>query len=34
MPIGAFMANDNVWRRGFGGSDRCTLHTATFGGNA
>jgi putrescine aminotransferase len=34
MPIGAFMATDDVWQRGFGGSERCRCHTSTFGGNA
>ncbi len=34
MPIGAFTATDAVWKKGFGGSQRCTLHTSTFGGNA
>ena len=34
MPIGAFMATDDVWSRGFGGRERCVLHTSTFGGNA
>jgi putrescine aminotransferase len=34
MPIGAFIATDEVWARGFGGSERCTIHTSTFGGNA
>ena len=34
MPVGAFMATDEVWTKGFGGSQRCTLHTSTFGGNA
>jgi putrescine aminotransferase len=33
MPIGAFIATDDVWARGFGGSEHCTLHTSTFGGN-
>jgi putrescine aminotransferase len=33
MPIGAFMATDDVWTRGFGGSERSALHTSTFGGN-
>lgn len=34
MPIGAFIATDDVWTRGFGGSEMCTVHTSTFGGNA
>lgn len=34
MPMGAFMATDQVWQQGFGGSQRCMLHTSTFGGNA
>ena len=34
MPIGAFVSSDDVWQKGFGGSERCTVHTSTFGGNA
>lgn len=34
MPLGAFSATLNVWDHGFGGTEKCTLHTSTFGGNA
>lgn len=34
MPIGAFSSTDEVWDRGFGGTEKCILHTSTFGGNA
>lgn len=34
MPLGAFSSTDAVWDRGFGGTEKCTLHTSTFGGNA
>lgn len=34
MPIGAFSTTDAIWDKGFGGTERCTLHTSTFGGNA
>lgn len=34
MPAGAFSTTDEVWDRGFGGTEKCTLHTSTFGGNA
>ncbi|MEG6569595.1 aspartate aminotransferase family protein [Thermoanaerobacterium thermosaccharolyticum] len=33
MPIGAYIAKDEVWKRGYGTMDRCLLHTSTFGGN-
>lgn len=33
MPIGAFMSTDSVWQRAYGGMQKCTLHTSTFGGN-
>lgn len=33
MPIGAYIAKDDVWKRGYGTMDRCLLHTSTFGGN-
>lgn len=32
-PIGAYTATDAVWTAGYGGIERCTLHTSTFGGN-
>ncbi len=34
MPLGAFSTSAPVWDRGFGGTERCALHTSTFGGNA
>ncbi|GAB4292509.1 MAG: aspartate aminotransferase family protein [Coriobacteriia bacterium] len=34
MPLGAFSTSGPVWDRGFGGTERCALHTSTFGGNA
>ncbi len=34
MPAGAFSATAEVWDKGFGGTEKCTLHTSTFGGNA
>lgn len=33
MPIGATLAKDNVWKRGYGSLEKCLLHTNTFGGN-
>jgi putrescine aminotransferase len=33
MPIGAYTATDGVWSAGYGGQDKCLLHTSTFGGN-
>ncbi|MGB9682494.1 MAG: aspartate aminotransferase family protein [bacterium] len=34
MPIGAFITTEEVWENGFGGMERCLLHTSTFGGNS
>lgn len=34
MPIGAYMTNDKIWDRAYGGMDKALLHTSTFGGNA
>lgn len=34
MPLGAFSATTAIWDKGFGGTEKCTLHTSTFGGNA
>ncbi|MHB1135289.1 MAG: aspartate aminotransferase family protein [Coriobacteriia bacterium] len=34
MPLGAFSSTEHVWDAGFGGTEKCTLHTSTFGGNA
>ena len=33
IPIGAYIANEEVWKRGYGTIDKCLLHTSTFGGN-
>ena len=33
MPIGAFITTDDIWQKAFGGPNKCTLHTSTFGGN-
>ncbi|MBM7616186.1 aspartate aminotransferase family protein [Alkaliphilus hydrothermalis] len=33
MPIGAYIANEDTWKRGYGSIDKCLLHTSTFGGN-
>ncbi|MGC8970669.1 MAG: aspartate aminotransferase family protein [bacterium] len=34
MPIGAIVSTDEVWEKGYGGLDKCLLHTSTFGGNS
>ncbi len=34
MPIGAFVTRDALWRKAYGGIDKATLHTSTFGGNS
>ncbi len=34
MPIGAFMATEEVWDKAYGGVDKALLHTSTFGGNS
>lgn len=34
VPIGAFITTDEIWRKAYGGMERCLLHTSTFGGNA
>jgi putrescine aminotransferase len=34
MPLGAFSTTDATWDRTYGGTEKCTLHTSTFGGNA
>ncbi|MTI84540.1 MAG: aspartate aminotransferase family protein [Firmicutes bacterium] len=34
MPIGAFVTKDTIWRKAYGGMDKATLHTSTFGGNS
>ena len=33
MPISAFVTTDKIWEKAFGGMQKCTLHTSTFGGN-
>lgn len=33
LPIGAYIAKDEIWKKGYGTTDRCLLHTSTFGGN-
>jgi putrescine aminotransferase len=34
MPLGACIATETVWERGYGSLETCTLHTSTLGGNA
>lgn len=34
MPIGATIATEDVWEKGYGGMEKCLLHTSTFGGNS
>lgn len=33
MPIGAYITTDEIWKKAYGGMDKATLHTSTFGGN-
>ncbi len=33
MPIGVFVTTDDIWQKAYGGLEKCTLHTSTFGGN-
>lgn len=33
MPVGAFHTTAEVWDQAYGGMEKCTLHTSTFGGN-
>lgn len=33
MPIGAFITTEVLWDKAFGGMEKCTMHTSTFGGN-
>lgn len=33
MPIGAYIASEAVWKKGYGSMEKCLLHTSTFGGN-
>jgi putrescine aminotransferase len=34
MPIGVYIATDAVWQKGYGGMEKATLHSSTFGGNS
>jgi putrescine aminotransferase len=34
MPLAAFTTTEAIWDQAFGGFDRSTLHTSTFGGNS
>ncbi len=34
IPIGAVVMTDSVWKKAYGGLDKCLLHTSTFGGSA
>ncbi|MCG0278524.1 MAG: aspartate aminotransferase family protein [Thermanaeromonas sp.] len=33
MPLGAYISRPDIWERAYGGTERCLLHTSTFGGN-
>ncbi|HHY13992.1 MAG TPA: aspartate aminotransferase family protein [Thermoanaerobacterales bacterium] len=33
MPIGAFITTPEVWNKAYGSTDKCLLHTSTFGEN-
>ncbi|MDI3538694.1 MAG: putrescine aminotransferase [Bacillota bacterium] len=33
MPVGAYVAAEEVWQRAYGSMDKALLHTSTFGGN-
>ena len=33
MPIGAFITTEVLWNKAYGGIEKSTLHTSTFGGN-
>lgn len=33
IPIGAYITNEEIWKKGYGSIDKCLLHTSTFGGN-
>lgn len=33
MPIGVYITTDEVWKKAYGGMEKATLHTSTFGGN-
>ncbi len=32
-PVGAFITTDEIWQKAYGGMEKATLHTSTFGGN-
>lgn len=34
VPIGACIATEKVYKKAYGGMDKCLLHTSTFGGNS
>lgn len=34
VPIGVYITTEKIWKKAYGGFDRCLLHTSTFGGNA
>jgi putrescine aminotransferase len=33
MPAAAYLTTDALWRKAYGGMNKCLLHTSTFGGN-
>lgn len=33
IPVGAYIATEDVWKKGYGTIEKCLLHTSTFGGN-
>jgi len=33
MPLSAYIASEEIWKRAYGGMEKATLHTSTFGGN-
>lgn len=34
MPLGAYIATEEVWKKAYGALEKATLHTSTFGGNS
>lgn len=34
LPIGAYIATETVWQKGYGGMEKATVHSSTFGGNS
>lgn len=34
MPVGACMMKQDIWDKSFGGINKCTLHSSTFGANS